>query len=82
MNKFFWLTSLSLIVFEFQRATFGGDGRALLSLGKFRACLLDLHMISYNSFSAGWYVILSFILSLTLSLVCERKKFSLPILFF
>ena len=47
---------MSLIVFGFRRANLDGDGRALWSLGGFRTSSWALRRISYNWFSAGWYV--------------------------
>ena len=56
---------MSLIAFGFRKATLDGDGRALWSLGGFRTSSWALRRISYNWFSAGWYVRTSVILSLT-----------------
>ena len=56
---------MSVIVFGFWKATLGREGRALCCLGDFRTCLWALRRISYNWFSAGWYVRTSVILSST-----------------
>ena len=56
---------MSLIAFRFRKAILDGDGRALWSLGGFRTGLWVLRRISYNWFSAGWYVRTSVVLSST-----------------
>ena len=58
-------TSLSLIVFEFRKATLSSDGEALWSLGDFRICLWALCRISCTWFSARWNVRTSVMLSST-----------------
>ena len=41
---------------DFEKLPFGGDSRALWSLSDFRKYFWVLCRISYNWFSAGWYV--------------------------
>ena len=56
-------TSLSLIIFGFREANHCSDGRSIWGVGDFRTRLWALRWISYNWFSAGWYVRTSIILS-------------------